>query len=65
MYFYDDAPWSKIYRTDFLKKNKLFFENIFGEDTSVTFDLYSKTKKIFKIFTAFLRPWLLHTIRST
>lgn len=49
MYFYDDAPWSKIYRTDFLKKNKLFFENIFGEDTSVTFDLYSKTKKIFKI----------------
>lgn len=49
MYFYDDAPWSKIYRTDFLKKNKLFFENIFGEDTSVTFDLYSKTKNIFKI----------------
>ena len=48
LYFYSDAPWSKIYRTDFLKKNNLFFPNIFGEDTSTTFDLYSKTTEIYK-----------------
>lgn len=49
MHFYEDAPWSKIYRTDFLRKNDLFFPNIFGEDTSTTFNLYSKTSKIIKI----------------
>lgn len=49
MYFYEDAPWSKIYKTEFLKENNLFFPNIFGEDTSTTFDLYSKTEKIIKI----------------
>ncbi len=46
MYFYQDAPWSKIYSTDFLRKNGMHFPNIFGEDTSTTFDLYSKTKEI-------------------
>lgn len=49
MYFYEDAPWSKIYKTEFLRKNDLFFPNIFGEDTSITFNLYSKTNKIIKI----------------
>lgn len=49
MSLYQDAPWSKIYNTEFLRKNNLKFQNIFGEDTSVTFDLYSKTKKIYEI----------------
>lgn len=49
MYFYEDAPWSKIYKTDFLRRNDLYFPNIFGEDTSTTFNLYSKTKNIIKI----------------
>ncbi len=49
MYFYWDAPWSKIYRTAFLRENNLSFSNIFGEDTAVTFDLYSKAKTIIKI----------------
>lgn len=49
MYFYFDAPWSKIYRTDFLRKNKLFFPDVYGEDTTATFDLYSKTDKIYML----------------
>lgn len=48
LYFYEDAPWSKIYKTDFLRQNNFFFPDIFGEDTSTTFDLYSKTKNIFE-----------------
>lgn len=48
LYFYEDAPWSKIYKTEFLRKNNLFFPNIFGEDTSTTFDLYAKTKNIYE-----------------
>lgn len=44
-----DAPWSKIYSTKFLKNNNLQFLNIFGEDTSVTFKLYTLTNSIYKI----------------
>lgn len=49
MSLYQDAPWSKIYKTEFLQKNNIQFPNIFGEDTGVTFDLYSKTKEIYSI----------------
>lgn len=49
MYFYQDAPWSKIYNSEFLRKNKMEFKNVFGEDTCTTFDLYSKTKNIYLI----------------
>lgn len=48
-YFYEDAPWSKIYRTQFILDCNIFFPNIFGEDTSTTYNLYSKTKKIIHV----------------
>ncbi len=44
------APWAKIYKTDFLKKNNLeFLDNDFGEDTYLNLQAYllsDKTKVI-------------------
>lgn len=56
MYFYWDAPWSKIYKTEFLKENGAAFSDVFGEDTSITFDLYSKTTSIYSV-DKYLYAW--------
>lgn len=41
------APWAKIFRTEFLKKNRLyFFENNIGEDVVFLANAYTKTNRI-------------------
>lgn len=41
------APWARIFKTDFIKNNKIcFFKNNIGEDTVFSLQVYSKTSKI-------------------
>lgn len=44
------SPWSKIYRTNFLKENNLeFLDNDIGEDIYLNFQAYTITDKIKKL----------------
>lgn len=55
------SPWSKIYRTDFLKKNNLeFLNNDIGEDLYLNYQAYACTNKI-KTIDYVGYNWFLNT----
>lgn len=47
-YFNNDYPWSKIYSHKFLKELKIFFPDVFGEDTATIYWLYANASVIYQ-----------------